>query len=356
MALQIGDTRQMATTMTQRQPLTIQKPDFTDDVAGLIYGYAFQKGKPPRPLSAQQACEAWQHERSDDGFLWLHVNLSHAASARWVKNNFLVDELFFDEIQHGSHSTRIERQNEALMAVLNDVVFNPRESNDRNATLWIWCRAGLVVSARFKPVRLIEQLNSKLDELPLHSSTELLAHLLVEQETVLEQIVRQANLYVDQIEERLLSHHIKNNRSELGRLRRMLLRFQRLLAPEPAALFRLINRPPGWLDPAVVQDLRQFTEEFTVVLNDLIGLTERIRLLQEEIASSQLEQSNRTLYTLTVITVLALPINIIAGFFGMNVGGIPLASNHHGFILLVLLVTLFTGVAGWLALRRRDKI
>lgn len=342
--------------MTQRQPLTIQKPDFTDDVAGLIYGYFFQSGAAPQPLSAQQACRVWQQKPADEGFLWLHVNLSHAASARWLQNNFSVDELFFDEIQQGSHTTRIERQNEALMAVLNDVIFDPRESSAQNATLWIWCQAGLVVSARFKPVGLIERLKGKLDELALNSSTELLTNLLVEQETVLEQIVRQANLYVDQIEERLLSHHIKSNRSELGRLRRMLLRFQRLLAPEPAALFRLINRPPAWLDREVVQDLRQFTEEFTVVLNDLTGLTERIRLLQEEIASRQLEQSNRTLFTLTVITVLALPVNIIAGFFGMNVGGIPLANNHHGFILLVLLVTLFTCVTGWLALRRRDKM
>ncbi|AYG43461.1 hypothetical protein DV532_03770 [Pseudomonas sp. Leaf58] len=30
----------------------------------------------------------------------------------------------------------------------------------------------------------------------------------------------------------------------------------------------------------------------------------------------------RTLFTLVVVTVLALPINIIAGFFGMNVGGV----------------------------------
>lgn len=71
----------------------------------------------------------------------------------------------------------------------------------------------------------------------------------------------------------------------------------------------------------MVQDLRQFTEEFTVVLNDLASLTERIRLLQEELGAKLMEQNNRTLYTLTVITVLALPINIVAGFFGMNVGG-----------------------------------
>jgi zinc transporter len=57
---------------------------------------------------------------------------------------------------------------------------------------------------------------------------------------------------------------------------------------------------------------------------------------------------------LTVITVLALPINIVAGFFGMNVGGIPLANNHHGFLLLVVIVGVFTLLAGWWALRRRD--
>lgn len=342
--------------MTQRLPLVRQKPDFSDDVSGLIYGYQFFSDREPQRLTVQQSCEAWAHQNNgEERFLWLHVNLNHAAAARWLQTHFAVDEEFFDEIQHGSHSTRIERQNDALMAVLNDVIFDARESGEESATLWIWCRAGLVVSARFKPVRLVERLQQKLIAMDLRSPTELLAQLLAEQEDVLGLIVRQSNQYVDQIEERLLGQHIKSNRAELGRLRRTLLRFQRLLAPEPAALFRLINRPPGWLNPSVVQDLRQFTEEFTVVLNDLNGLTERIRLLQEEVAAQQLEQNNRTLFTLTLITVLALPINLVAGFFGMNVGGIPLSHNPHGFLLLVMLVMVFTCAAAWLVLRRREQ-
>ncbi len=72
--------------------------------------------------------------------------------------------------------------------------------------------------------------------------------LLEEQEEVLEQVVRQASRHVDAIEERLLSNHVQRNRADLARLRRMLLRFQRLLAPEPAAMFRLLNRPPAWID------------------------------------------------------------------------------------------------------------
>jgi hypothetical protein len=67
------------------------------------------------------------------------------------------------------------------------------------------------------------------------------------------------------------------------------------------------------------------------VLNDLATLVERIKLLQEELAAKLNEQTNRTLFTLTMVTVLALPINIVAGFFGMNVGGVPLANHRMAF-------------------------
>lgn len=102
-------------------------------------------------------------------------------------------------------------------------------------------------------------------------------------------------------------------------MRRVLVRLQRLLALEPSSLLRLLNRPPQWLQKEDVKELRKSTEEFALIINDLTALGERIKLLQEEIAANLNEQSNRTLFTLTVVTV-ALLINI-AGFFGMNGAG-----------------------------------
>ncbi|GAB3100173.1 hypothetical protein GCM10027081_26660 [Cupriavidus yeoncheonensis] len=58
------------------------------------------------------------------------------------------------------------------------------------------------------------------------------------------------------------------------------------------------------------------------------------------------------MFTLTLVTVLALPINIVAGFFGMNVGGIPLSEHPHGFWILVALVATFTVLAGRWAFRK----
>jgi zinc transporter len=186
------------------------------------------------------------------------------------------------------------------------------------------------------------------------SPLELLVHLFRDQGEVLTQIVRKTSFNVDHIEDQLLSLRLSNNRAELGSMRRVLVRLQRLLALEPGSLLRLLNRPPHWLQEEDVQELRQSTEEFALVISDLTALGERIKLLQEEIAAKLNEQSNRTLFTLTVVTVLALPINIIAGFFGMNVGGIPLADDPEGFWVLVALVASFTALAGRWAFRKRS--
>ena len=64
----------------------------------------------------------------------------------------------------------------------------------------------------------------------------------------------------------------------------------------------------------------------------------------------------QSLYVLTIVTVLALPINILAGLFGMNVGGVPLAQHPSGFWVVVMIVLTFTLVAAWAVFfRRRDK-
>ena len=55
---------------------------------------------------------------------------------------------------------------------------------------------------------------------------------------------------------------------------------------------------------------------------------------------------------LTMVTVLALPINLMAGLLGMNVGGIPLAQHGGGFWWMLLVIGAVTLAAGALAWRR----
>ncbi|WP_310733382.1 CorA family divalent cation transporter, partial [Ideonella azotifigens] len=111
---------------------------------------------------------------------------------------------------------------------------------------------------------------------------------------------------------------------------------------------------PRWIAQDDLEELRQSTEEFSLVIRDAAALQERIKLLQEEMAALVDERTSQTLFTLTMVTVLALPINITTGFFGMNVGGMPLSDSPHGFAITVTVVTVCTLIAAWIAFRRKD--
>ncbi|MFJ4145142.1 transporter [Pseudomonas sp. NPDC089734] len=324
------------------------------DLFGLLYGFRFCPGERGQQLDSVAVLEYLQNPPDNDDFIWLHLNLSHAACERWMKTHLQLPEEFFEALNEGSRSTRIEHIDSALLAVVNDVVFDFNMLSTDISTLWVCTRSHLLVTARLQPLRSVDKLRSAVKRGELfYSPMELLAHLLSDQGEVLTQFLRKTSISVDKIEDQLLSQRLSNNRSELGAMRRVLVRLQRLLALEPGSLMRLLHRPPQWLREEDVQALRQSTEESALVISDLTALGERIKLLQEEIAANLNEQSSRTLFTLTVVTVLALPINIVAGFFGMNVGGIPLASDPEGFWVLVALVATFTLIAGRWAFRKR---
>ncbi|MBX8520957.1 transporter [Pseudomonas cichorii] len=324
------------------------------DLFGLLYGFRFCPGERGREIDSAAVMDYLHSPPDNDDFIWLHLNLSHAACERWMKTHLELPEEFFEALNEGSRSTRIEHIDSALLAVVNDVVFDFNMLSTDISTLWVCTRSNMLITARLQPLRSVDKLRSAVKRgEQFHSPLELLAHLLSDQGEVLTQFLRKTSLSVDRIEDQLLSQRLSNNRSELGAMRRVLVRLQRLLALEPGSLMRLLHRPPHWLREEDMQALRQSTEESALVISDLTALGERIKLLQEEIAANLNEQSSRTLFTLTVVTVLALPINIVAGFFGMNVGGIPLASDPEGFWILVALVATFTLIAGRWAFRKR---
>lgn len=336
-------------------PLTAGAAGYGADPWGLVCGFAFGADGQAQAATAQQALDLLANtgQAGQAGFVWLHFNLAHTASEKWIREHLALPELFHEALREGSRSTRVELNDDTLLAVVNDVHYDFAFEPGDISTLWLSVGPRLVVSARLQPLRSIDRLRDAVKHgARLHSSVELLVHLMHDQGDVLVNIVRGTTQRVDEIEDQLLSGRLAKKRADLGALRRLLVRLQRLLAPEPAALFRLLQKPPPWVLDNDVQDLRQSTEEFGVALRDMAGLQERIKLLQEEIAGLVAEENNRILFVLTMVTVLVLPINIISGLFGMNVGGVPLNQHPWGFWIVVAIVASLTLLAVYVAIRK----
>ena len=333
------------------------KPASGSDQDGPIWGYHFVPNQPARPITSEEAVKflTASGPAAPDEFLWLHFSLSNVASEPWLRRYLTLPDTFYESLRSDIDATHLEQDADALVARVHDVLFDfTFDAPVASTTLCIKPR--VVVSAHARPWRSIDQLRTEVQSGQVfRSPIEILARLFRDQACVLLDIVRKAKMQVSPMEQQLLAKRISVSRSELGSLRRMLVRLQRLLAPEPAAFFRLLNRPPDWISEDELQNLQQAAEKFSTAIGDTAALVERVKQLQEELAALVSEQTNRTLFILTMVTVLALPINLVAGLFGMNVGGIPLNQHPYGFFLVVgPLLALTAFLAYWGLGRRRD--
>jgi zinc transporter len=329
---------------------------YGSDASGLIWGYLFTSEGQAQAMDSVTALE-WLKPRQtldDTEFIWLHFSLSNASAEKWMSENLHLPETFFETLREGTGSTRVEQDEDNLIAVINDVMYDFSYDASQIAAVWMCVQHNCIISARRQPLRSVDRLRLAVKAGgDFASPASLLVHLLRDQADVLQKIERDSSSKVDQIEDSLLAGRVSATRGTLGSLRRLFVRLRRLLAPEPATLFRLLNRPPVWFKPDDARELREATEESSAVLNDLAALQERTKLLQEEIAVHTTEQTNRSVFVLTIVTVLALPINIVAGLLGMNVGGIPMAQEPHGFLIVVAIIAMVTCVAGWFAFRKQ---
>ncbi|RYF59038.1 MAG: magnesium transporter CorA, partial [Comamonadaceae bacterium] len=228
-------------------PVSPSPPSWDGDAAGLICGYVFEPGAalPARSMNLD-AARGWIEARATStnaggAFLWLHFNLSHAPARAWLERHAPLPDSFHEALREPQPSTRVERADDMLLAIINDVHFDFGFEPSDISTLWVAVGPQLVVSARTRPLRSIDVLRTavRAGHAPA-SSTELFEQLMRAQADALVGIVRSVTARIDSVEDALLAGRLDQQRARLGGLRRVLVRLQRLLAPEPAALFRLL--------------------------------------------------------------------------------------------------------------------
>ena len=70
---------------------------------------------------------------------------------------------------------------------------------------------------------------------------------------------------------------------------------------------------------------------YAALVEDAQDYAEHCQFLLEELRAQVEEQTNRNVYILTMFSAVFLPATLIAGIWGMNVGGIPFSSSPNGF-------------------------
>jgi len=186
----------------------------------------------------------------------------------------------------------------------------------------------------------------------INSPIALIARLLDHLAANFEGLVHDITDQIDTLEDRILSGRTDIESAEIGRVRRLMARLRRHLNAERHELADILTELPDWCSEEDTGYLQRVSGRLDSFGQDLELLNERGRLLQEEISDRRAEAVNRNLYVLSIVTAIFLPMTLVTGLFGINVGGMPWLEDHEGF-LIVLLVTVATALLAILILRWR---
>jgi zinc transporter len=136
---------------------------------------------------------------------------------------------------------------------------------------------------------------------------------------------------LDRIEERIVEPGTSDERRKLGAFRRTTVHLHRQLSGLRALFERLERSAPSDLSTNLRLEAGRLSQQLDGLDHEIVALRERARVLQEEVSAQIAEDTNRHLSALTTVTILFLPPTVIAGFFGMNLKGLPFSNGDAGF-------------------------
>ena len=309
---------------------------------------------------APRGCDVLSADATPAAPQWLHFNLADTRAQRWLgERGHLPAAAVADMLGADTriHANVLPGRQGAFVAVLGDVHHDFHGDPEELGVVRVYVDAQRMVSARRHPLRSSDLLRRQLagGHLDVTTPYALFEHLVrCLAETFAAEVAVLAEA-TDDAEDLILAGRYREQGSLLGRIRRTLVRLRRLVNGNRSVLAALAARmhEPALADAA--PRLRQAAERLDAVAQDLELVQDRARLLQEEIAGRMGEDTNRNLFWLSIVTTVLLPITLITGVFGMNVGGLPLLEHRHGFWWIMVLIGVCVSTILFM-LRRRNVL
>lgn len=285
--------------------------------------------------------------------LWIHLDRRGEESQRWLREESNLSPVVVDALLAVETRPRCEAFEDGLLVVLRGVNLNPGADPEDMIALRIWIDGRRVITTRARRLLAAQELRERLaaGRGPRDAGEMLvaLAGALIDRVGM---VIEQLDDDADALEDEVIVRHDRSLRGRLIHCRRESIALRRYLAPQREAFSRLLAEPVEWLRPRERLGLREIQDRTIRYLEDLDSIRERASVVQDELANRLSERMNRTMYVLTVVATIMLPLGFITGLLGVNLGGIPGTTDPMAFgwlcLGLTILVVAQVAVFRWL--------
>jgi magnesium transporter len=184
-----------------------------------------------------------------------------------------------------------------------------------------------------------------------------LEHFYSANQRVIEQFFTQLETLEDQLFKRNPPHYFMDMWFDLKRELTKLKNYYFRNSMVYREFYRSKQEALAAVSDDIKEEFKDVEENIHFQISNIDTLISRLEGLYSYYESIKADRLNKTLLTLTVISGIFLPLNLIVGFFGMNTQGLFFTSDPEGTqkVLVVLLGVLGVCVLGFKVLQLMDR-
>jgi len=314
---------------------------------GLVTAYALSK--PPQSLS-------WDaiERGSLDTPVWMHLDRGSDRARVWLQSRSGLDPLVVDALLAEETRPRIAPFGDGLMLILRGVNLNADADPDDMIALRVWIEPNRLITMRTRRLMAAQDVRDEIEAGKAPTTVvETLVRLIHHLVARISPVVDGMDEAIGAIEERMISEPVRRLKTELAALRRTAIGLRRYLAPQRDVLLRLAGGDASFLDERSRIRLRESVDTMIRYVEELDMARERASVLAEELNGLVAERMNRTMYVLSLVGTVFLPLGFITGLLGVNVAGVPGSQWPLAFYALAVTLSGLAVFEVWLFRRWR---
>ena len=288
----------------------------------------------------------------ESGWRWTHMLRSPDTEAALLADPEISNTAAWALLEEDT-LPRAGQMEGGTLLILRGINLVPGAEPEDMVSLRLWITAKRIVSTEIRRLTQTDEMIGEFQSGLAPDSPGTFVFALVERlRAAAEPVLDEVESRVSGMERLVATSGRRSGRAERGTLaalRQDAILLHRYIAPQALALDGLVRTAPAWLTD--VHAMREEAEAFRRIAADLDALRQRAQLVAEEISLAATERTNDIMLTLSLVAVLFMPATFLTGLLGVNLAGIPYATEAWAFWALCALLTCIGLLSLWLALR-----
>ena len=293
-----------------------------------------------------------------EGLRWINIERPRPIDRAWLEEHFDFHPLDYEDVSSRNQRPKIDEYDDYLFIVLHFARFDKRVQRLNAAEVDIFVGPDYVITLPNEPLDpleyLFERCRTREDVRPQLFSRGpgyLLYKIVDDCVDASFPMLRKMGNKLERIEEEIFEGKSEDVVRDISNVKQEIINFRKIVRPQRSA-FRDLERNKA----------RYITEDLDIYFDDINDASERVwdmlenyKEVVEGLESTNESQiahrTNETFRVLTAISVIVLPLTLIASIWGMNVG-LPGEQSITAFwIIIALMVVLLGGMIAYF--RRR---